>query len=565
MDKSSNNFISYVGMEEHEMQQINSSRRNSVNDNNVKLLPGEVVIAEAQSVLMFSPVSDLKQGISGILAVTNFKLTFITTEDSNSEDINRQQNHFYGYTDSCLTNIDEIYLIIGDKKRKLMPGSTVPSKVKGIFIVCKNFRTWSFSFKFSPVGHGKNLLTTLLHHAFPRRHQLLFAYDYKEPYYSSIDKKIKLFRSMSDWQNELNRTSCNNEHTKKNWRLSSANLRYQLSTSLPEYIIVPASVTDSQLSGAASHFQDNRPPVWSWSNHRGAALVKMSELIPTISEPSDHLNSGTSVILQENAGRDLCCVISSLVQLILDPYFRTITGFQTLLQKEWVAAGHPFCDRLGHIIKPNGEKSPIFLIYLDCVWQLCQQYPSKFEFTETYLTSLWDTAHVSIFDTFIFNCERDRTNAATDINSSLVLRSVWDWREQFTDQDILLFYSPFFNSADEEKYLKPQFSVSCLELWTQCYFRWIPPLEIRNGGKNHSELYARLLQNSISQLKVNINGNCVSPVDKINTFLVQMNINSFYPFGNKHSGNTVSTPIMNNSMLMTESFIDAQSLLTAPD
>ncbi|KAH0539767.1 myotubularin-related protein 10-B [Cotesia glomerata] len=648
MDKSSNNFISYVGMEEHEMQQINSSRRNSVNDNNVKLLPGEVVIAEAQSVLMFSPVSDLKQGISGILAVTNFKLTFITTEDSNSEDINRQQNHFYGYTDSCLTNIDEIYLIIGDKKRKLMPGGTVPSKVKGIFIVCKNFRTWSFSFKFSPVGHGKNLLTTLLHHAFPRRHQLLFAYDYKEPYYSSVDKKVKLFRSMSDWQNELNRTSCNNEHTKKNWRLSSANLRYQLSTSLPEYIIVPASVTDSQLTGAASHFQDNRPPVWSWSNHRGAALVKMSELIPTISErtqenimlenirkshpqklamavldlnkdvnvktvangfskfislcspdnirqfwlqdnnfysllestkwlkfvsyclqkaveASDHLNSGTSVILQENAGRDLCCVISSLVQLILDPYFRTITGFQTLLQKEWVAAGHPFCDRLGHIIKPNSEKSPIFLIYLDCVWQLCQQYPSKFEFTETYLTSLWDTAHVSIFDTFIFNCERDRTNAATDINNPLVLRSVWDWREQFTDQDILLFYSPFFNSADEKKYLKPQFSVSCLELWTQCYFRWIPPLEIRNGGKNHSELYARLLQNSISQLKVNINGNCGSPVDKINTFLVQMNINSFYPFGNKHSGNTVSTPIMNNSMLMTESFIDAQSLLTAPD
>lgn len=56
-----------------------------MNDNNVKLLPGEVVIAEAQSVLMFSPVSDLKQGISGILAVTNFKLTFITTEDSNSE------------------------------------------------------------------------------------------------------------------------------------------------------------------------------------------------------------------------------------------------------------------------------------------------------------------------------------------------------------------------------------------------------------------------------------------------------------------------------------------------
>lgn len=54
--------------------------------------------------------------------------------------------------------------------------------------------------------------------------------------------------------------------------------------SLPQYIIVPASVTDSQLTGAAAHFQDGRPPIWAWSNNRGAALVKMSELMPTIAE-----------------------------------------------------------------------------------------------------------------------------------------------------------------------------------------------------------------------------------------------------------------------------------------
>lgn len=58
----------------------------------------------------------------------------------------------------------------------------------------------------------------------------------------------------------------------------------------------------------------------------------------------------------ESAGRDLCCVISSLAQLLLDPHFRTVTGFQSLLQKEWVAGGHPFCDRLGHIVKTSSEK-----------------------------------------------------------------------------------------------------------------------------------------------------------------------------------------------------------------
>lgn len=53
---------------------------------------------------------------------------------------------------------------------------------------------------------------------------------------------------------------------------------------MPQYIIVPASVTDNQLAGAAAHFQDSRPPLWAWSNSSGAALVKMSELIPTITE-----------------------------------------------------------------------------------------------------------------------------------------------------------------------------------------------------------------------------------------------------------------------------------------
>lgn len=54
--------------------------------------------------------------------------------------------------------------------------------------------------------------------------------------------------------------------------------------SLPKYIIVPASVNDSQLIKVTQHFQGSRPPVWAWSNEQGAALVKMSELLPSITE-----------------------------------------------------------------------------------------------------------------------------------------------------------------------------------------------------------------------------------------------------------------------------------------
>lgn len=132
------------------------------------------------------------------------------------------------------------------------------------------------------------------------------------------------------------------------------------------------------------------------------------------------MRAGQTVVLQENDGRDMCCIISSLTQLLLDPYFRTINGFQTLIQKEWITLGHPFSDRLGHVINSDTtEQSPLFLLFLDCTWQLLQQFPCEFEFTETYLTTVWDSAFLPIFDTFQFNSEHDRINAYRNVSSNI--------------------------------------------------------------------------------------------------------------------------------------------------
>lgn len=42
---------------------------------------GEMIIAEAQSVLLFTPVNEQKTGVSGVLFVTNFRLSFITSNE----------------------------------------------------------------------------------------------------------------------------------------------------------------------------------------------------------------------------------------------------------------------------------------------------------------------------------------------------------------------------------------------------------------------------------------------------------------------------------------------------
>ncbi|XP_049638630.1 myotubularin-related protein 10 isoform X2 [Suncus etruscus] len=160
-----------------------------------------------------------------------------------------------------------------------------------------------------------------------------------------------------------------------------------------------------------------------------------------------------SVVLQEEEGRDLSCVVASLVQVMLDPHFRTITGFQSLVQKEWVMAGYQFLDRCDHL-RRSGKESPLFLLFLDATWQLLEQQPGAFEFSETYLAVLLDSTRVSLFGTFLFNSPHQRVQQSTEFAISknielgdekgLAFPSVWDWALQFSAQDRSLFLNPAY-------------------------------------------------------------------------------------------------------------------------
>lgn len=152
-------------------------------------------------------------------------------------------------------------------------------------------------------------------------------------------------------------------------------------------------------------------------------LLYSSLCLKTANEAAGFLRAGESVALQENDGRDMCCLVSSLVQVLMDPFYRTITGFQVLIQKEWVALGHPFSDRMGHVYNKQADRSPIFLLFLDCVWQTLQQFPESFEFSETFLSTIWDSVFLPIFDTFQFNCEYDRVLAEKEV-SAMTFRDV---------------------------------------------------------------------------------------------------------------------------------------------
>lgn len=74
-------------------------------------------------------------------------------------------------------------------------------------------------------------------------------------------------------------------------------------------------------------------------------------------------------------------------------------------------AGHPFqlrCARSASSHARGKQEAPLFLLFLDCVWQLSRQFPFSLEFGEQLLLTLFDNAYASAYGTFLCNNERER-------------------------------------------------------------------------------------------------------------------------------------------------------------
>lgn len=93
------------------------------------------------------------------------------------------------------------------------------------------------------------------------------------------------------------------------------------------------------------------------------------------------------VLVHCSDGWDRTPQITSLAELLLDPFYRTMDGFAILVQREWIEFGHKFSERCLNapaVDDPN-ERCPVFLQWVDCVHQIMKQFPNAFEFNQQFL------------------------------------------------------------------------------------------------------------------------------------------------------------------------------------
>ncbi|XKL68031.1 hypothetical protein PGB90_003522 [Kerria lacca] len=208
-------------------------------------------------------------------------------------------------------------------------------------------------------------------------------------------------------------------------------------------------------------------------------------------------NHKTSVLVHCSDGWDRTAQLTALAMLLLDPYYRTIKGFEVLIEKEWLSFGHKFQQRIGHgdDHHSDADRSPVFLQFIDCVWQVTEMFRHAFEFNELFLITILDHLYSCRFGTFLFNSERERLQEGNVKQRTISLWSMINSHLEF-------YKNPFYHHVPHS--LDPVPTMRYMKLWKGLYCRWNPSMRPQEPiyAKNRELLAMKeQLENKVEEKK----------------------------------------------------------------
>ncbi|XP_059404881.1 myotubularin-related protein 4-like isoform X3 [Carassius carassius] len=210
-----------------------------------------------------------------------------------------------------------------------------------------------------------------------------------------------------------------------------------------------------------------------WLQHL-SVMLKAASLVCSAVE-----REGRPVLVHCSDGWDRTPQIVALAKILLDPFYRTIEGFQVLVETEWLDYGHKFADRCGHqeSVEDVSEQCPVFLQWLDCVHQLLKQFPCLFEFNEAFLVKLVQHTYSCLYGTFLCNNTKERE--ARNVYKRTC--SVWSLLRNGNKNFQNFLYIPCHDMV-----LQPVCHTRALQLWTAVY---LPSSSPCTAAEDAMEIY----------------------------------------------------------------------------
>uniref|UniRef100_W5M8U4 Myotubularin related protein 6 n=1 Tax=Lepisosteus oculatus TaxID=7918 RepID=W5M8U4_LEPOC len=175
---------------------------------------------------------------------------------------------------------------------------------------------------------------------------------------------------------------------------------------------------------------------------------------------------GASVLVHCSDGWDRTAQVCSLGSLLMDPYYRTIKGFMVLIEKDWISFGHKFSDRCDQLDGDPKEVSPVFTQFLECVWQLTEQFPQAFQYNEWFLIQVHEHVHSCQFGNFLGNSQKERE----DLRLKEKTYSLWPFLLAEQQNYLNPFYCPGY--AETHPVLEPSTLPFHFKFWRNMYHQY---------------------------------------------------------------------------------------------
>lgn len=181
-----------------------------------------------------------------------------------------------------------------------------------------------------------------------------------------------------------------------------------------------------------------------------------------------------NVLVHCTDGWDRTAQLSALTEILLDGRYRTIRGFQALIEKDWLSFGHMFARRMGHHNKDykDDQRSPVFIQFLDLVRMLHVQLPAMFEFNTHMLTFIAYEVYTCKYGTFLCNSQRERIK----YNLKEKTVAMWTYINHYANE---YFRNPFYIAPPPgEPYPRitkiPTTNYFELTVWKDLFLRYCP-------------------------------------------------------------------------------------------
>jgi myotubularin-related protein 1/2 len=125
-----------------------------------------------------------------------------------------------------------------------------------------------------------------------------------------------------------------------------------------------------------------------------------------------------------------------------------------------------YLERIGHgadhTILPD-ERSPIFLQYLECCFQIMHQFPTAFEFNDSLLVFIADHLISGLFGNFLGNTDQERKMVyCVQENTQSIWSYVLHYRSQYLNPQYVKY----------ENVLWPSYAYNHLKVWERYWLRY---------------------------------------------------------------------------------------------